>query len=296
VREIFTTKELFAFGLSPEAIRHGARTGEWSDAGYGCWAKGPAPVTDLERSIAGARATRGGISGTAAGEFYGLDNVTTQRVDFTVPPDTSNLRAGARRRYVKFAHVNGVRLTSGTQTLLDLAACLDDLTWEQALESALRKHLTAIDFVLAQLPVMSASRTPGVKRIRRVLALRPDGAPPTESLLETLAVQMFRAAGLPDPRRQVVVCNEQGVFIARVDLAWPELGVFVELDGQHHAGQPVHDANRQNRVQGATGWLCARLTWTQVTRHPKASVREVEALLARAAALRSMKIGAKAAR
>jgi len=291
VREIFTTKELAAFGLTPDALKHGVKVGEWVDAGYGCYAKGSAEVTKLERSVAAARATRGGISGTAAGELYGLDNVTAVRVDFTVTPDSSNCRDGARRRYLKFELVHGVRVTSGTQTLVDLAACLDDLRWEQALESALRKHLTAIDLLQAQLPAMSASRTPGVKLLRRVLALRPHGAAPTESLLETLAVQMFREAGLPDPQRQVVVYNEHGSFVARVDLAWPELGVFVELDGEHHRGQPLHDANRQNRVQGATGWLCARLTWTQITKHSKATVREVQDLIAQATSLRSMKTG-----
>ena len=34
--------------------------------------------------------------------------------------------------------VEAIRCTDGTQTMLDLAACLDDLRWEQALESGLR--------------------------------------------------------------------------------------------------------------------------------------------------------------
>jgi very-short-patch-repair endonuclease len=253
-------------------------------------------VTLLERSAAAARATRGGISGTAAGELFGLDDVTTERVDFTVTPDSSNCRTGARRRFLKFEIVDGVRVTSGTQTMVDLAASLDDLRWEQALESALRKHLTTIDLLKAHLPVMSASRTPGVTRMRRVLALRPEGAPPTESLLETLAVQLFREAGLPDPQRQVVVASRHGTFVARVDLAWPELGVFVELDGQGHAGQPVYDANRQTRVIGATGWLCARFTWKQIKLNPTACLAELRDVMEQAALLRNTTMGAVAAR
>ena len=68
-------------------------------------------------------------------------------------------------------------------------------------------------------------------------------------LLETLAVQLFRDNGLPTPTRQVTVINRHGTFVARVDLAWPELGVFVELDGQGHAGQPVYDASRTYRAK-----------------------------------------------
>ncbi|HVT76795.1 MAG TPA: hypothetical protein VHD87_07175 [Acidimicrobiales bacterium] len=134
--------------------------------------------------------------------------------------------------------VDGVCVTSATHTLLDLAARLSDATWEQALESALRKQLTSIAAIEAGLPEMSRARTPGVRTIRRVLQRRPTNAPPTESLLETLAIQLFRLEGFPEPQRQVVVTTRHGSFVARVDLAWPELGVFVELDGQHHRGQP----------------------------------------------------------
>jgi hypothetical protein len=72
-----------------------------------------------------------------------------------------------------------------------------------------------------------------------VLVLRPAGASPTESLLETLMVQLAREIpGLDPPTRQLVVCNKHDQFVARVDLCWPQLGLFVELDGQQHLGQP----------------------------------------------------------
>jgi very-short-patch-repair endonuclease len=98
-------------------------------------------------------------------------------------------------------------------------------------------------------------------------------------------VQLRR--GLPgstEPLRQVEVRDEHGQFVAFVDFAWPELGLFIELDGEHHAGQPVHDARRETAVVAATGWLVGRFTWTEVTRYPVATARRLEALLARAAA------------
>ena len=167
----------------------------------------------------------------------------------------------------------GIRCTDGLQTMLDLAVSLNDLAWEQALESALRKRLLTVD----ELAV--AATGPGAPRIRRVLALRPGGAPPTESLLETLTVQLARTIpGVGDPVRQLPVYDEYGQLIARVDLAWPELGVFIELDGEHHKGQPLYDAVRQTAVAAATGWLCGRFTWTEVVRVPKTTARRVDTL------------------
>jgi very-short-patch-repair endonuclease len=159
--------------------------------------------------------------------------------------------------------------------LIDLAGELDDLVWEQALESALRRRLTTIRDV--ERAARGCQR--GVARMRRVLALRPAGTPPTESLLETLMVQLARSvAGLAPPMRQVRVSNSYGEFVARVDLAWPDLGLFVELDGQHHKGQPVYDARRETAIVAATGWLCGRFTWQEVAHLQRVTVRRLASL------------------
>lgn len=80
-------------------------------------------------------------------------------------------------------------------------------------------------------------------------------------------VQLIRSEPrLPEPQRQVVVLNQLGALVARVDLAWPQIGVFLELDGRHHKDQPVYDARRETAVVAAKGWLPARFTWHEITR------------------------------
>ncbi|HVT75787.1 MAG TPA: DUF559 domain-containing protein [Acidimicrobiales bacterium] len=117
--------------------------------------------------------------------------------------------------------------------------------------------------------------------IGRVVRLRGGLlVPPTESLLETLAVQLIREdPSIPPPTRQLEIYDKHGNFVARPDLCWPELGVFLELDGQHHKDQPVYDANRQNRIAIATGWRPGRYTWDQIKYAAKATLREIAALL-----------------
>ncbi|MEY2398509.1 MAG: hypothetical protein QOJ00_1683 [Actinomycetota bacterium] len=78
------------------------------------------------------------------------------------------------------------------------------------------------------------------------------------------------------------VFTHDGRFVARVDLAWPEFGVFLELDGQAHKHQPVYDAARQTAIVAATGWLCARCTWRQVALNTTATARAIADVLAQA--------------
>ena len=159
------------------------------------------------------------------------------------------------------------------------------MRWEQALESALRKRLIRLGDLEDLLAELGRRRTPGVGRIRRVLELRPDGAPPTGSILETLFVQLRRRVpGSTEPLRQVEVRNAHGETVGFADFAWPELGLFIELDGQHHEGQPVHDARRETAMVAATGWLVGRFTWDEIVRHPVATARRLEELLRQAAA------------
>jgi hypothetical protein len=269
VRRLFTA---VGSGLSESALRWGVRRGAWVRVERGVYAEGVDPPGALDRERARVLAAGGVASGALAGVLHELDGVRL---------DGRPLR---RRAAVDAVAVGGVPCTDPLQTLMDLSAVVTDEVWEQALECALRRRLVRVVDLDEALPVMGAARTPGTARIRRVLAARPLGAPPTESLLETLMVQLLRSVvGLPAPTRQFEVLDH-GVFVARVDLCWPELGLFLELDGQHHKDQPVHDARRETAVVAATGWSPGRFTWHEVTRVPRQTARRVEALARQARA------------
>lgn len=125
-------------------------------------------------------------------------------------------------------------------------------------------------------------RTKGARRVARVIKARGGlDVPHTDSLLETLAVQLIRRAGLPAPVRQYQVRDPKtGRIVARCDLAWPEFGIFVELDGQQHKDQPVYDARRQTLVTTITRWQCGRLTWEDVVVKPEWGRDQLVGLLA----------------
>jgi very-short-patch-repair endonuclease len=273
MRRLFTTAEARRAGVSDMALRWGARSGRWRRAARGVYADGPEPVLRLDRARAAVMASASVARGRLAAVLLDLDGVvlggphTFRRA---VPADA-------------VVTIDGVPCTDGLQTLIDLAAVLDDDTWEQALECVLRQKLATIADIDRRLPELARSRTPGTQRIRRVLACRGRSAVPTGSLLETLMVQLARrVAGLPSPKRQVLVVNRHGDFVAYVDLAWPDLGVFIELDGQQHEHQPVYDARRETAVVAATGWLCGRFTWDEVFGFPVSTARRLAEVIEQA--------------
>jgi hypothetical protein len=77
----------------------------------------------------------------------------------------------------------------------------------------------------------------------------PDG------VAEMQVVRRLLAAGLPQPVRQYEIWVG-GVLVARVDLAYPEYRLAMELDGfRWHAGRRPFRSNRlrRNRIE-AVGW------------------------------------------
>lgn len=260
MRRLFTSAES---GLTPAALRWGEEKGRWRRVDIGVWVEGPDEPSRLDCARAAVVATGGVASHHLAGVLHGLDSVGLDGTWVTVPRNSNGRRPRISRRALPpscIVSVCGLRCTHGQRTLADLATSLSDAVWEQALESALRKGLASMEAVTGN---------------RRVLALRPAGAPPTESLLETLMVQLIRTVpALPEPVRQLWI-EAAG---ARLDLAWPRLGLFIELDGQHHKDQPVYDARRETAVVAATGWLCGRFTWTEVVHLPNATARRLAGL------------------
>jgi len=84
----------------------------------------------------------------------------------------------------------------------------------------------------------------------------PRAESPPESRLRVL----LALAGLPAVP-QFTVRNDDGAFVARVDLAFPEHKIAVEYDGAWHGapGQLYKDRRRQNLLT-AVGWRTVFVT------------------------------------
>ena len=208
-----------------------------------------------------------------------LDSVELRPPFATVRHFTGNRRSEQRRCRLlanDITEVAGIPCTIGLRTLVDLANEMTDIKWEHALESALRQNLVTIEELAMEVERIRPQRIAGVRRIRRVLKLRPEGAPPTGSILETLMVQLIRTdSSLPTPERQVEVLNRHGDFVAYVDLAWPDLGIFIELDGRKYHQSGLYDARRETAVVAAKRLVTRSLHLARSNATPKLNLASV---------------------
>lgn len=106
---------------------------------------------------------------------------------------------------------------------------------------------------------------------------------------ETIAREFLRTNGFPRPVLQLEI-DGPGGFVARVDFAWPEHGVIVELDGKRkyvrdlRPGEDPGDAvfrekQREDRLRDL-GWVVVRLTWADLFA-PAATVARLRTAFAR---------------
>lgn len=99
----------------------------------------------------------------------------------------------------------------------------------------------------------------GIVQLRRVVELMDGGA---ESPQETRTRLLLNAAGFRRPQTQIVVVDEYGSFVGRVDMGWEEFKVGVEYDGPQHWDDPEQHARDIDRLAelAARGWLIIRVS------------------------------------
>ncbi|MCI4065288.1 endonuclease domain-containing protein [Micromonospora sp. R77] len=171
--------------------------------------------------------------------------------------------------------IEQVPVTNAVRTCWDLACWLDVVEAVALVDALLHVGVVRLAQLKAYLVRRRGAR--GVRRFAEVLSLVDGGA---GSLPESrLRVRLVRA-GLPRPVTQYVI--ERGNrFIARVDLAWPELKVAVEYDGLWHRDpdQFHRDRQRLNKMLG-DDWIVLHVTSKRMKEDFPAVLAEIRTALA----------------
>jgi very-short-patch-repair endonuclease len=224
----------------------------------------------------------------AAARLWGLLD-GEQPLEVTVP-----LRRAPRVRHVavhrstdltpdQVTRRRDIPVTNPLRTMVDLGHVLGPDDVEDALDRGLvagRFSLVALERVLERL---ARSGRSGCGVLRRVLDDRALGDQRPDGLLEPRMARLLRDADLPSAEFQHVVCDARGRHIARVDFAYPDRRVGIEVDGWSvHASRRAlqSDVERQNELVTA-GWTVLRFTWHDVVRRPAKVTEDLQRFFAR---------------
>lgn len=169
----------------------------------------------------------------------------------------------------------GLPVTTPERTAFDLGRRGSRANALVAVDALLHRRVVKLD----RLQALAAERRnwPGAALLHEVLLL---AEPLAESPMETCLRLLLHDAGLPPAVAQHEIRSSAGRLLGRVDLAWPELRLAIEYEGDHHRerGQFRRDVARLNALRAA-GWTVLRFTAEDVLRQPERTVRQVTAAM-----------------
>jgi very-short-patch-repair endonuclease len=232
------------------------------------------------RSVAAYRLVegRGVVSGYSAAALLGADCAPDPEVaaEVTVPGGGQRAHPGLRVRRDRLApgettDVGGIRCTSPLRTAFDLARQADLVEAVVAVDRLSHVHRFPPDLLLNFAVHYRGAR--GTNRLFDVLA---HACAYADSPMETRLRMVIVRAGLPRPRVQWPVQDVATRTAVWLDLAYPELMIGIEYEGETHATpeRVLRDVGRYTRLVDR-GWRIYRYTKHEVYREPERIVAEL---------------------
>jgi len=179
----------------------------------------------------------------------------------------------------------GLRVTDPVRTVIDLGLVMPWWSVRSTIGKGLSTRAFELSAVKGLREALGRPGRNGTGIVRNILESNLLTMGKEESELENRFTALTRRFALPAFSLQHEVW-EGGRFVARIDAAYPELKLAVEVDGFEHHSSPYafqHDRTRQNRLV-ALGWTVLRFTWHDVVKHPAEVAKTVEKARARLAA------------
>lgn len=285
---VFTRAQALDLGTQRSEIRWRLETGRWVRVFPAVYLLAGSPETWVQRAMAACLHWGSGaaISHRAAAKLRSLCGIRHARIELSVVRNRNRQpsswvlvhRLSAPIPVEDVTTIDGLPVTKPARMLLELAATESEHMTARFLDDALRRGLVSFLYLERWLTDPRRRHQRGARTLHGLMQ-EGRGHGVVESWLEGGAMALLKAADLPMPILQHRV-DEGGRIIGRLDFAYPEQRVGIELDGfRFHDTRDRFDAERArgNQLQ-ALGWKILRVT----SKHLEQSPDEVIAWIRRA--------------
>lgn len=280
--------DLLAEGLGSRAVTRAVHSGRLERMQAGTFRVAGAPGAWEQEVLAAVMAAGGDAvaSHRSAARLWGIGDPDDETVEITVRRARSPVpRATVVHRSGDLAdrwctHRKAIPVTNPLRVLVDLGAVSPRWQVADALERALVARLVSLAAVEWARAAHARPGRSGTGVLGKVLDARALGSRPPDSLLEARMGSLLARHRLPTPVFQHEV-RDGPRFVARVDFAYPDRLVAIEVDGlaAHASAEALqHDLARQNALV-ALGWRVLRFTWSDVVRRPASVADSIRSIL-----------------
>lgn len=279
---LFTRDQALAAGFTEAMIRTRVRGGRWLRAERGVWMIAGVPFTWHARVLSVCMASGGLASHRNTAFLLGADGFRPGPPEITVPHGTRFRRSGVRVHQstdldlAQPMRISSIPTTGPARLVVDIGLLVDFERFELLVHELIRTRRLTWDDCLDSLMAHARRGRNGVGPLRALLE-ESYGSVVPESALERTFERLLRAAGVEKPTPQFIVHDAHGNFIARLDYAYPDRLVAIELDSlRFHTDPKVFERDREkrNRLAGE-GWFLLQFTQKMIAGSPDLVVRQV---------------------
>jgi hypothetical protein len=285
-----TTARAIALGATHDMIRRFVDRGEWVIVYESVYRSAAAPITAEQWLLAAVLMAGCGAvaSHRSAAWLWGLLTAPPELHEISVPYARSPERSGIRvHRSTDLLGApvherRGIPVTDPARTVLDAAGVMGPVGATLIVDRAIATRVTTLPELQGALERYGRRGRRGAGKLRDVLESRGVTAamrPP--SILESRMARVARMIDAPPPLAEYEVANGR----YRLDFAWPDVKVAVEVDGwEFHADHAAWQRGMErDRWLLSDGWAVHHYSWDDIRDHPERVASDVRRLIARRA-------------
>lgn len=260
-QSLITTSQAEVVGVHRKRCQRFVDRGIWERLDVGVYGPVGVPMSWRRRLMLGLLLAPEGSLGShrSCAVLLGVGGISSPKPEITIPRgstmrrpwlithESTDLDLADRR------HVDGIPITGPRRLAMDLGSVVSVERYRQALRSLRSQHGVGFDALLRTYLRHKRSGRNGGAALRDWLDRYVDTGGVAESELEQLALDAFLDAGF-HPVSQLWV-EAGGSLRHRLDLAFPDLMIAVEVNGSQHEEKPAQVADEARTMTlRALGW------------------------------------------